>query len=309
MKKWFTLCMGLTLAFAFSDADARGFRRGLLPNDPGGCNACHTTGGGSARNPFGLDVEAIVQGSTRDPFWSADLAALDSDGDGFTNGEELRDPDGDGTPNSRARASRPGSANSVPSSVGIGGPRNHAQVVASVLQDGAVVAGATVELTRSAAGRASAFNWSGTTDANGRVTIDVTVDGRSASGYYRARVTNANSDVIMRKSSIPVNGARKSSLTLASASSLPASKIASLGNSPNPFNPATQISYALDVAGVVRLTVFNRLGQEVSRLVNTSQAAGNYTVTWDAQDASSGLYFYKLEVDGHSEIGKMLLLK
>ena len=309
MKKWFTICMGLTLAFAFSDADARGFRRGQLPNSPGGCNACHASGGGTPRNPFGLAVEALVTPGGREDFWSPTLAAVDSDGDGFTNGEELRDPDGDGVANSTAAASRPGSASSVPSSVGIGGPRNHAQVVATVLQDGAVVAGATVEIARSVAGINPAFNWSGTTDQNGRVTIDITVDGRSASGYYQARVTNANSDILMRKHSIPVNGARKSSLSLASTTSLPASKIASLGNAPNPFNPATQISYILDASGTVNLTVFNRLGQEVAQLVNTSQAAGNYTVTWDAHDASSGLYFYKLEVDGHAEIGKMLLLK
>lgn len=308
MTRWLSFCFGLAMVFSFSSADARNFRLGLLPNAPGRCNACHTTGGGTPRNPFGLAVEERVTPGGREAFWGPELAALDSDGDGFTNGEELGDPDGDGTPNPRARATRPGSATSAPESVGIGGPRNHASVVATVMQNDAPVAGAEVALSRSASGRAAAFSWSGTTDENGRVMIDIEVAGRSATGYYQARVSNAAGDVIMRKGSIPINGAKKSSLSLVMGG-LPASKVASLGNSPNPFNPATQIRYTLDAAGVVRLTVFNKLGQEVARLINTSQAAGNYTVTWDAQNASSGLYFYKLEVDGHAEIGKMLLLK
>jgi len=308
MKRWFTFFIGLTLILAFSDADARGFRMAMLPNAPGGCNACHTTGGGSPRNSFGLAMEELVTSRGREEFWSPELAALDSDGDGFTNGEELRDPDGDGQPNSSARATRPGSANSFPSSVRISGPRNQAIVVATLSQNGAVLPGATVELSRSIAGRRSAYNWSGTTDDNGRVMIDINVVGRSASGYYHSRVLDADGNVIMRKASIPINGGRKSSLSLAMGGQL-ASKIGSLGNSPNPFNPATQINYTLESAGVVRLTVFNQLGQEVARLVNDSQAIGNYTVTWDAKDASTGLYFYKLEVDGYSEIGKMLLLK
>ncbi len=59
----------------------------LIPNGSfGGCNTCHTNGGGTARNEFGLDFDATSD-------W-AQLAALDSDGDGCANGAELGDPDG-----------------------------------------------------------------------------------------------------------------------------------------------------------------------------------------------------------------------
>lgn len=63
----------------------------LIPNGSfGGCNTCHTNGGGTARNEFGLDFDATSD-------W-AQLAALDSDGDGCANGAELGDPEGIWTP-------------------------------------------------------------------------------------------------------------------------------------------------------------------------------------------------------------------
>ncbi len=86
-------------------------------------------------------------------------------------------------------------------------------------------------------------------------------------------------------------------------------------NYPNPFNPTTTIEFALPKAGNVTLTVYNMLGQQVRTLVSTEMAAGNFKAMWDAQDnfgrkVSSGMYFYRLEVD-NNVIGtqKMLLLK
>ena len=67
-------------------------------------------------------------------------------------------------------------------------------------------------------------------------------------------------------------------------------------NYPNPFNPSTQISYQLSTKDVVRLKVFNTLGQEVATLVNAEQEAGTHTVAWDAKNHASGTYFYRLEV-------------
>lgn len=109
------LAAGLVLLGASSLVEAREFRVGLLPNGAQfGCATCHqSASGGDARNPFGLAVGAITGSSAR-AFWSPTLAALDSDGDGFTNGEELGDPEGDGVPIAGHRVTNPGSASSRP---------------------------------------------------------------------------------------------------------------------------------------------------------------------------------------------------
>lgn len=96
-------------------AAARNFRVNQIPNGSvSGCANCHLSpSGGGARNAFGRAVEAIT-GSQNRTFWSAALAALDSDADGAANGVELGDPDGDGTPIPGAAVFNPGNANSTP---------------------------------------------------------------------------------------------------------------------------------------------------------------------------------------------------
>jgi hypothetical protein len=93
----------------------RSFRVSQLPNgNVYGCATCHVSaGGGGELNLFGRDVGAIT-GNANVPFWSAALASLDSDGDGFTNGEELGDPEGDFDVIPGAEVTRPGDATSFP---------------------------------------------------------------------------------------------------------------------------------------------------------------------------------------------------
>jgi len=85
-------------------------------------------------------------------------------------------------------------------------------------------------------------------------------------------------------------------------------------NYPNPFNPNTVIEYSLPVQAYVTLTVFNVLGQEVTRLAEGSKGAGTHTVTWNGTDirgrmVTSGAYFYRLEAGDFKATRKMLLLK
>ncbi|MBD3258877.1 T9SS type A sorting domain-containing protein, partial [candidate division GN15 bacterium] len=80
-------------------------------------------------------------------------------------------------------------------------------------------------------------------------------------------------------------------------------------NYPNPFNPSTQISFALPVASRVRLTVYNVLGQVVTTLIDQDLPAGDYETTWHAERNASGVYFYRLTTDGTTLTRKMLLLK
>ncbi len=81
-------------------------------------------------------------------------------------------------------------------------------------------------------------------------------------------------------------------------------------NYPNPFNPSTVISYQLSVNSNIELTVYNTLGQKVATLVNQWQQAGTYSVSFDAANLSSGVYFYRLKTsEGFVAGRKMILLR
>jgi len=79
-------------------------------------------------------------------------------------------------------------------------------------------------------------------------------------------------------------------------------------NYPNPFNPSTMISYSLPAADRVRLDVFNVLGQSVATLVDRVEAAGSYSVQFEASRYPSGIYFYRLTHGSQSETKKMILV-
>ena len=80
-------------------------------------------------------------------------------------------------------------------------------------------------------------------------------------------------------------------------------------NYPNPFNPSTKINFALPKQGFVTLKIYDVLGREVRTLVNEVKSAGNFTVDFNASEFSSGVYFYKLESNGFSDIKRMMLIK
>jgi hypothetical protein len=80
-----------------------------------------------------------------------------------------------------------------------------------------------------------------------------------------------------------------------------------LQNYPNPFNPNTSIKYSIAIDGIVNLSVYNLLGEKVAILVNEEKPAGNYQVEFDANNISSGIYFYKLQTNNFFETKKMIL--
>ena len=81
-------------------------------------------------------------------------------------------------------------------------------------------------------------------------------------------------------------------------------------NYPNPFNPSTKISYSIPKSCFVILKVYDMLGREVQTLENKFQNAGAYSTNFDVSELSSGIYFYKLQVDGYFiETKKMILLR
>ena len=80
-------------------------------------------------------------------------------------------------------------------------------------------------------------------------------------------------------------------------------------NYPNPFNPLTTINFSLPEASEVMLTIYNTLGQKITRLVNGKLESGRYSYQWNAKNFSSGTYLYELRTEKFISIKKMLLLK
>jgi len=80
-------------------------------------------------------------------------------------------------------------------------------------------------------------------------------------------------------------------------------------NYPNPFNPSTNIIFEIPQDGLVKLKVYNILGQQVATLVNKPLLSGRYSVDFNGANYASGLYIYKLEVNGFVEAKKMVLTK
>ena len=80
-------------------------------------------------------------------------------------------------------------------------------------------------------------------------------------------------------------------------------------NWPNPFNATTMFRFDIREAGQVTLKIFDLMGREVATLVNEERAAGFHTISWDASELATGIYFYRLEVNGFTDVKKMLFLK
>ena len=80
-------------------------------------------------------------------------------------------------------------------------------------------------------------------------------------------------------------------------------------NFPNPFNPATIVSYKLNQSGYVTLKVYNLVGQVVKTLVSEYQEVGTYSKQFDASVLSAGIYLYKLQVNNFTSVKRMTLIK
>ncbi|MEO6693935.1 MAG: T9SS type A sorting domain-containing protein [Ignavibacteria bacterium] len=85
-------------------------------------------------------------------------------------------------------------------------------------------------------------------------------------------------------------------------------------NYPNPFNPSTKITYAIPVEGNVTLKVFDLTGREIMNLVNEPKQVGFHTVDFNGANLASGVYFYRINVDGvegnnYKATRRMVLIK
>ncbi len=80
-------------------------------------------------------------------------------------------------------------------------------------------------------------------------------------------------------------------------------------NYPNPFNSSTVIKFSLPKSSNVKLKIFDRLGREVTTLVDEKKSAGSYQYVFNGNNLSSGIYFYRIQSQNFVETRKMILLK
>ena len=86
-------------------------------------------------------------------------------------------------------------------------------------------------------------------------------------------------------------------------------KISLFHNYPNPFNPLTDIIYEVPNSGNVEITIYDSIGRKIKTLVNEMKNSGTYEVRFDGSNLTSGVYFYRLQMNGNSIVKQMLLLK
>jgi probable HAF family extracellular repeat protein len=80
-------------------------------------------------------------------------------------------------------------------------------------------------------------------------------------------------------------------------------------NYPNPFNAQTTIRYSLSETSNVSIEIYDILGRKLETLIQGERSFGEHQVIWNAKDASSGIYYYKIQAGDYSETKKMVLLR
>ncbi len=128
----------------------------------------------------------------------------------------------------------------------------------------------------------------------------------------------AEASIVVNGTPIPIAGEGRTTIdeitsplllriSAGSATAVPAG-FSLAGNYPNPFNPSTNISFALPAARFVSLAVYDLLGREVAELAGRVMGAGRHDLVWDAAGFSAGVYLYRLSAGEFSARGKMVLL-
>jgi hypothetical protein len=150
---------------------------------------------------------------------------------------------------------------------------------------------------------------------DGRTIGSVRSQGNTPSGYRYAFVdaaVDANTSYTYNLYGVAMDGTRK---LLATASAVPlgpstmATEYGLYQNTPNPFNPVTEITFDMPVASSATLQVFNVTGQQVAVLADGLLQSGRHKVTFSAENLPSGMYIYRLEAGSFTATKKMVLMK
>ena len=80
-------------------------------------------------------------------------------------------------------------------------------------------------------------------------------------------------------------------------------------NFPNPFNPSTKIRFSIPHSAFVTLKVYDLLGREIATIINEEKMPGNYEVSFNANNLSSGVYFYRIRAGSFIDTKRLILLR
>ncbi len=128
----------------------------------------------------------------------------------------------------------------------------------------------------------------------------------TAPNYYPKTVTGITA---YKDSAVIYNVKLKSRLTSANNEVSEVKDFNLYQNYPNPFNPVTNIKFDLKENSFVTLKIYDAAGKEVQTLVNSTLNQGQHSLNWNAENFSSGVYFYKITAGNFSDIKKMLYIK
>jgi hypothetical protein len=106
-----------------------------------------------------------------------------------------------------------------------------------------------------------------------------------------------------------VRGFPLSDIEAADERTVPLPQALTLAAYPNPFNSTTRLEFDVPNATKISLSIYNTLGQEITRLANEQRAAGHHTVLWDAQGLPTGLYYARLATGELSVVKKVMLMR
>ena len=173
--------------------------------------------------------------------------------------------------------------------------------------DGLPVGGATVTVSYDGA---TSGTTSGTTAADGTVTL-LSSGLKKPIGEWCFDVTNITHASLSydAASNVTTRSCESGDINSANDRKIVVTEFSLGQNSPNPFNPMTEIKFNLPRSSNVMLKIYNVRGQVVTTLANGSMGAGQHAVTWDARQHPSGVYFYRLVTPDFSETKKMIMLK
>ncbi len=151
---------------------------------------------------------------------------------------------------------------------------------------------------------------SGTTAADGTVTLQGS-GMKKPSGEWCFEVTNITGGTLTYDpgSNVTTRSCESGDVNGADGRRVVIREFSLDQNSPNPFNPMTEIKFNLPTSTNATLKVYNVRGQVIVTLASGSMSAGPHSVTWDARHHPSGVYFYRLETPNFSETKKMIMLK